>query len=176
MTLIAAYPTRAGHIVEVHRTPVGSYTDHCTGCDTRDFSDDIPAAEAEAAMCRGAAYHAKHCERLNRGPFTPTPADMEATHYGLLVASFDPEYADGRMIAIGVRLTERRALAAFHAYTRTELDDHSRTLLAEDLRAGSLVVQIAPTRFIRGRYSWSATPNYPGGAPAAWLIAPGLLR
>ncbi|MFJ3200984.1 hypothetical protein [Streptomyces sp. NPDC086989] len=175
MTVIATYPTRAGHVVEVHQNAIGGYSDHCTGCDTRDFSDDIPAAEAEAAMCRGAEYHARHCERLNVGPFTPTPTDMEASHYGFLVASLDPDYADGHLIAIGPDLTARRAVAAFHAYMRTELDDYSRTLLVEEMRVGSLVVQIAPTRFIRGRYSWSATPGYPGGAPAAWLIAPGLL-
>lgn len=99
--------------------------------------------------------------------FTPTAADMEFEHDGLLVSSLGEDSGDGYIVT-GRNVTARRALAALSAYARHT--DH--TLLAsirEDLRDGLLTLAIHPTRFTRGaegRWTAHRTAGYPA---TAWI-------
>lgn len=170
---VASYPTRGGHAVEVYGPdPWGGYSDHCTGCNSRTSSEDVPADQAEAAMRRSAEYHAKFCwAGAPLGPFTPTRDDMDSELYGLLVSPLGGEYGDGEMIAVGLGLTSRRALAAFAAYAR-----HNAWGLPEQLRtdlAAGWTVAICPTQFTReSNGGWTAHPHTEGAPPAAWLVPP----
>lgn len=107
--------------------------------------------------------------------FNPTPADMEATHYGLLVASLYGEDNNGELIAVGPDLTPRRAFAAMHAYARTECSwggYDAAADLRDRIRDNQLAVAIVPTQFIREPDgSWNAR-WHAEEQPAAWLVSP----
>lgn len=107
--------------------------------------------------------------------FIPTAADMEATHYGLLISSLYGEDNDGELIAVGPGLTPRRALAAMVAYTRTERswDGYDAVAdLRDRIRDNQLALAIVPTQFIREPEGGWSTRWHAEEQPAAWLVSP----
>ncbi|MGW4505722.1 hypothetical protein ACWENO_13890 [Streptomyces sp. NPDC004436] len=107
--------------------------------------------------------------------FNPTAADMEATHYGLLVASLYGEDNDGELIVVGPDLTPRRAFAAMHAYMRTECrwpGYNAAAELRDRIRDNQLAIAIVPTQFIREADGGWSTRWHAQEQPAAWLVSP----
>ncbi|MFI1091941.1 hypothetical protein [Streptomyces sp. NPDC020917] len=113
--------------------------------------------------------------------FTPTRDEMAAERYGLLLCGLGEDDDEG-MIAVG-SLDTRRALAAFHWYTRTYLHDpvcdplfgDALTDLRNDLRTGRWTLTAHPTVFTRDGHGWIADPvpaGTPGAVPAVWLGPP----
>ncbi|MFD8577370.1 hypothetical protein ACFV1H_18805 [Streptomyces virginiae] len=105
--------------------------------------------------------------------FTPTAADMEATHYGIHVSSLGGEDGHGELIAVGADLTPRRALAAMVAYTRTECSWPGYDAVADlRIRDRDLAIAIVPTVFIREDDGGWDLRRHTDGQPAAWLVSP----
>jgi hypothetical protein len=103
--------------------------------------------------------------------FTPTLADMESEHYGLLVSSLGWDGCDG-YIAVGRDLTMRRALAAVSAYAR-----YTDLWLVEQVRVQvgeyGFRLAITPTQFVRDvDGGWTAQPDADSPLAAAWLVPP----
>ncbi|MCY0928334.1 hypothetical protein OTB20_19455 [Streptomyces sp. H27-H1] len=118
----------------------------------------------------GYPYCSTGCEIADNpdDEFAPSAADMESEHYGLLVASFDPEAGVDGCIVTGTGLTDRRVLAAMSAYTRLTLgaDDHHQ--LRVQLGDGSVTVAVTPTVFTRDGSGWTAR-RQDGAELAAWI-------
>jgi hypothetical protein len=160
---IDSYPTKGGHTVEVAGPDAwGGYSDHCTGCGSTTHSEDVPAGQAEAVMQRSASHHAKHCL-----VFPPALADMESSHYGLLISCIDE---DGELVVVGGSVTERRALAAVSAYTRTTCGPEDHQALRDRLRNGEMALVIQPTVFLRESDGTWTAERRPDASAAAWLI------
>ncbi|MEV8548344.1 hypothetical protein AB0L04_00615 [Streptomyces glaucescens] len=169
MPVLASFPTVGGAESQVLEPEVqGLYVMPCTGCGARADTADVSPEVAEDVALHAAAYHATHCDA-----FIPGVADgFVGPFYGLLVS----DMSDGEeMIAFGPDLTERRALAAFSAFTRW-LDPMLHRPLRLEL--GDVLgrrVHIEPTRFVRidphanEGCTWRVV-RHENSLPAAWFI------